>query len=82
MKEKTKLSELTLEELQSRKNKTKSAIIGLGIVMFVAVATLIYLAISNKNYALIAVGMGSLISLLPSVIVLNQIETEIKSRNL
>jgi hypothetical protein len=82
MKENAKLSELTLEELQARKNKTKSAIIGLGIVMTIAVATLIYLAIRNKNYALIAVGMGSIISLLPSVIVLKQIEDEIKSRNL
>jgi hypothetical protein len=81
MKQNSKLTELTLEELQKKKKTIKSAIIGLGIVMLLAVTILIYFTIKNQNYAFLGVAFGSLISLLPSVIFLNQIETEIKSRN-
>lgn len=81
MKENDKLKELTLEELQTKYKKSKDAVIGLGIVILIAVMTLIYLAVRNKNYALIAVAIGSSITFLPSIVVLKQIETEIKSRN-
>jgi hypothetical protein len=81
MEENNKLKELTLEELQTKYKKSKSAIIGLGIVMIIAIITLIYLAIRNENYALIAVAIGSSITFLPSLMVLKQIEAEIKSRN-
>ncbi|MEA5461041.1 hypothetical protein VB796_18410 [Arcicella sp. LKC2W] len=75
-----KLSELTLEELQAKKKTLKGAIIGLGIVMVVAVATLVYLAIKTGNFVLIAGAMGCGITLLPSIIMVNQMNNEIKSR--
>jgi hypothetical protein len=81
MRQNSKLAELTLAELQKKKKTIKSAIIGLGIVILMAVATLIYFTIKNQNYAFLGVAFGSLISLLPSVIFLSQIEAEIKSRN-
>lgn len=80
MKENNKLAELTLEELLIKQKKAKAAVIGLGIVMAIALITLIYLALKNKNYALLGVAGGSAITLLPSFIALKQIETEIKSR--
>lgn len=80
MKENNKLAELTLEELLIKQKKAKGAVIGLGIVMAIALATLIYLATKSKNYALLAVAGGSGLTLLPSIIALKQIETEIKSR--
>ncbi|MDR6562899.1 MULTISPECIES: hypothetical protein [unclassified Arcicella] len=80
MKENKNLAELTLEELQAKQKKAKGAVIGLGIVMAIALITLIYLATKSKNYALLAVAGGSGLTLLPSIIVLKQIETEIKSR--
>lgn len=80
MKENNNLAELTLEELQIKQKKAKAAVIGLSIVMVVALITLIYLAIKSKNYVLLAIAGGSGLTLLPSFIVLKQIETEIKSR--
>ena len=75
-----KLLKLSLEELQAKKKKFQYPIIGLGIVLFVACATLIYLAIVGQNYTLIVVAIGCLLSILPSIIVLRQISTEIKAR--
>lgn len=80
MKEKNNLAELTLEELLIKQKKAKAAVIGLSIVMAVALITLIYLAIKSKNYVLLAVAGGSGLTLLPSFIVLKQIDNEIKSR--
>jgi len=80
MKENNKLAELTLEELLIKQKKAKGAVIGLGIVMAIALITLIYLAIKSKNYVLLAVAGGSGLTFLPSIIALKQIETEIKSR--
>lgn len=76
-----KLSELTLEELQEKEKKMKGAVIGLGIVMAMACFALFYLAVKNRNYSLITVGIGSSITLLPTFMALNQISNEIKSRN-
>ncbi|MEA5256854.1 hypothetical protein VB264_03595 [Arcicella aquatica] len=80
MKENKNLTELTLEELQAKQKKAKGAVTGLGIVMAIALVTLIYLATKSENYALLAVAGGSGLTLLPSIIVLKQIETEIKAR--
>jgi hypothetical protein len=80
MKANSKLSELTLEELMKKKKQSKSAAIGLGIVMVIACIILITLAIKNSSYALIGVAIGSSISFLPMWIALNQIDEEIKSR--
>lgn len=82
MKKNSSLAELTLEELQTRKSNLKGAVIGLSIVMLAALITLIYLVLKNKNYALLGVAFGCSFTLLPSIIVLNQINSEIKSRNL
>ena len=81
MKENNKLSELTLEELYIKKKKLTGAAIGIGIVMLIACITLIYLAIKNKNYALIGVALGCGMTFFPMFISLTQLNTEIKSRN-
>ncbi len=78
--ESKKLNELTLDELLIRKRKLKAATIGLGIVMFAAFAILIYLATKNNNFALISVGICSLIGLVPLVVANIELEKEIKSR--
>ena len=76
-----KLSELTLEELHKQKNTLKSVLIAFSIVMFLAGAGLLFMAIKSKNFALIAVIPGCMLTLLPSFIRYGQLNTEIKSRN-
>ncbi|MEA5141590.1 hypothetical protein [Arcicella rigui] len=80
MKENNKLAELTLEELLIKQKKAKAAFIGVCIVMTIALITLVYLVVKSKNYVLLGVGGASVLTLLPSFIVLKQIDTEIKSR--
>lgn len=75
-----KLSELSIEELESKKKMVLSAIIGLGIVMIIACCLLFYFAMTSKNFALIAVAIGSTLTLMPSFISIGQINAEIKSR--
>lgn len=75
-----KLSELTLNELNTEKKKTKGILTGIGIVMIIACIILIVVAIKSKNYALIAVASGSFITLLPIMTRLGQIDKEIKTR--
>lgn len=74
------LSQLSLAELHSRKNKLKGAIIGLGIVMVAALAIVLYIVLHKKMVALLATLPAMFLSLMPSVIVLNKINTELKSR--
>ena len=76
-----KLSNLSLEELQTKQKKLQGAVIGLGIVLVAACIALIYLAIVGNNYSLIAVTIGCSITMLPSIIVLHQLKTEIKKRD-
>lgn len=76
----SKLSELSIEELESKKKMVLSAIIGLGIVMIIACCLLFYFAMTSKNFALIAVAIGSTLTLMPSFISIGQINAEIKSR--
>lgn len=75
-----KLSELSIEELESKKKMVLSAIIGLGIVMIIACCLLFYFAMTSKNFALIAVAIGSTLTLMPSFISIGQINAEIESR--
>lgn len=75
-----KLADLSLEQLESKKKTILGATIGLGIVIIVAFFFLFYVAISSKNFALIAVAIGSLMTLIPSFISIGQINSEIKSR--
>lgn len=72
------LSDLTLSELYTEKNKSKRILTGLGIVMLIACGTLVAVAIKSKNYALVAVACGSFMTLLPTMARLGQIEKEIK----
>lgn len=74
------LSELTLNELYAEKRKSKSVLTGLGIVMLILCAILVFAAVKSKNYALIAVACGSFITLLPMTTRLTQIDAEIKNR--
>ncbi len=80
MQETNKLASLTLEELEAKYKTTKASLIGLSIVMAGAIITLIYLSISTKNYALIAVSGGSLLTMMPIFIQFTQLQKEIKSR--
>jgi hypothetical protein len=75
-----KLSELSIEELESKKKTILSATIGLGIVMILACCALFYFAISSKNFVLIAVAIGASLTFIPSLITIGQINSEIKSR--
>lgn len=77
---KNKLAELSLTELQERKKKMRGVVIGLGSVMVIALGILLFLAIRSKNYVLIAIIPGCLMTLFPVFISLSQLNTEIKSR--
>lgn len=81
MKKKNALAELTLEELQTKQKKLNGVVIGLGIVMAAALITLIYTVTKTKNYTLLILVFVLPITLLPTLIYLNQLSTEIKSRN-
>ncbi|MCQ9636259.1 hypothetical protein MP478_22105 [Chryseobacterium sp. WG14] len=76
-----KLSHLSLEELQTKRKILQNITIGFGIVILIAFAILLFLSVKSKNPVLIAAGVGSLITLLPSFINLGQINNEIKSRS-
>ncbi len=80
MKSPEKLNNLTLEQLTEKKKKLTSLSIGIAVAMFIICATLFYLAIKTKNYALIVVGMGSMITLLPVFTSVGAISSEIKKR--
>ncbi|WP_159474077.1 hypothetical protein [Chryseobacterium sp. 18068] len=75
-----KLSELSIEELESKKKTILNATIGIGSVMLIACCAIFYFAITSKNFALIAVAIGSSMTLMPSFISIGQINNEIKSR--
>jgi uncharacterized membrane protein YqjE len=76
------LSMLSVAELHEKKKKLTTVYIALGFLMVLAVTALIYLAIRNKNYALIAVAAGSCITFLPGLVSLIDVNKEIKKRNL
>lgn len=76
-----KLSELTIEELNKRKKILQGATIGFGIVMVIALAILVYLMFRNRNFTLVAIIPACLIVLLPGIINLSKINSEIKTRN-
>lgn len=76
-----KLSELPLEELHKQKNTLKSVLIAFSIVMLIACAGLLFVAIKSKNFALIAIIPGCMLTMLPNYIRFGQLNTEIKSRN-
>lgn len=78
--EKNKLSALTLEELYEKRKKLKGLAVGIGIAMIIICSVLLYLIFKTKNFVLLAVVPGCLMTLLPSFIVLGQLNAEIKLR--
>ncbi len=76
-----KLSELPMEEIIRQKNLLKGVLIGFSVVLVVAYSILIYLMVSNKNYILFTIIPLGFITLLPAILRLKQINTEIKLRN-
>ncbi|UEG51707.1 hypothetical protein LLH06_12100 [Mucilaginibacter daejeonensis] len=82
MQKRKALTELTLQELQDRKQRSKGVLIGLGLVMLLACGTLIYLAIRvEKGAPFIAIASGCAMMFLPMIAYKNQLDTEIKKRN-
>lgn len=77
---------LSDEKLVSRRNTLKGALISLGIVALIAIAILIFLFIfhdfKNFNFITFFPFFGLLSTFLPLIIILGQINNEIKSRNI
>lgn len=76
-----KFKELTLEQLYAQKKKIQSITIAIALLLIVAFCILFYFAISTKKFVLIAPAIGSFMTLLPTLIILIQINEEIKYRN-
>ena len=81
MKENQKLSELSLEALQAKQKQLVGVVAGLGIVMAIALVVIIYAAVKNKNYALLALAFALPVTLMPVLIYAGQLRTEIKARS-
>ena len=81
MKKIVPLNELTLDELQAKKNMLKGAVIGLGCILLMACIACIYLAITAKKISLVTVVIGCALSFLPALANLRQINSEINRRN-
>ena len=81
MKENSKLSELTLEELQIEQKKYKNFVISFCIVAILALITSVYFIIKNKSYLMFFFlgGFSGVFYLIFQK--LKQLRTEIKSRN-
>lgn len=77
---KNPLSDLTLDELYKKKKTLQGAVIGLGIVMVTAFSILLYLVFKSKNFVLITIIPACLISLIPAIVGLAQVNSEIKLR--
>lgn len=75
------LSELRMEEIIRQKNLLKGVLIGFSVVLVIAYSILIYLMVTNKNYILFTIIPLGFITLLPAILRLKQINTEIKLRN-
>ena len=82
MKTKKKLSNYSTEELNSKKRTFQNIILSFGLLMILASIFLIYSAIATKNYAFLAIAMGSFSAIIPLFIQLTQINKEIKSRGI
>ena len=75
-----KLENLTSQQLASKKKALTGALIGLGLVLIIACSILLYLVIKNKDFTLIPIAIGSLMTIIPCFIGISQVNTEIKSR--
>ncbi|WP_316829044.1 hypothetical protein [Pedobacter miscanthi] len=82
MKKAIPLNELSVEELYKKKQSMLGALIGLGVVILAASGILFYLVFTAKTpKVLAALPISCLLALLPAMISLSQINTEIKNRN-
>lgn len=79
---KNQLSELTLEELNKQKKSTSGVLIGTLIVMVILSGVIFYLSITKHNTSLLTFIPIFLLSMLPGIIKLSQVNSEIKSRSL
>lgn len=79
---KNQLSELTLEELNKQKKSTSGVLIGTLIVMLILSGIIFYLSITKHNTSLLTFIPIFLLSMLPGIIKLSQVNSEIKSRSL
>lgn len=77
---KNKLAGLTVAELQKREKTMKGVVIGSGIVALLSFSVLLFLSIKNKKPAFSAAGISCMITLLPGIIGLSQVNAELKSR--
>ncbi|CAL1518888.1 hypothetical protein MMC2321_02633 [Chitinophaga sp. MM2321] len=76
-----KFSDLTINELNKQKSSLNRILLGTGIVMLILCTVLLYLISKSQNFALIAVIPCILLTMLPGIIKLSQINAEIKSRD-
>jgi len=76
-----KFKELTLEQLYAQKKKIQSITIALAILLLIAFCVLLYFVLSTKKFVLIVPAISSFMTLLPTLIILTQINQEIKQRN-
>lgn len=76
-----KLSELTLEELHKEKNAVSKILAATAIVMLILCCVILYLIFSRKSSSLTAIVPLCFLTMLPGIIRLSQINSEIKSRN-
>ncbi|NMH27947.1 hypothetical protein [Flavobacterium silvaticum] len=77
---KNKLSGLSVEELEKEKSKIKGVAIGLGIVMVSAAVILLFLMAKSGKFGLAAIIPAMFLTLMPILIRMSQVETELKSR--
>lgn len=76
-----KLTDLTIEELNKQKKLLTGVLAGFSIVMVVAYSILIYLMFASKDFKLFTIVPLGFVGLLPAIIRLDQINTELKSRS-
>ncbi len=81
MKTNEEFKNMSLEELTGKRIKLKKTILIIGSLMGIAILFLIYTVIQTKNYAFLAIGIGSSFGLLPGFVQLKNIDNEIKGRN-
>lgn len=78
---KNKLSELTIAELDKQKKSLSGLVLGSSIVMFILCCAILYLVSQKQNFALAAIIPCCLLSMLPGIIKLSQINAELKARD-
>lgn len=74
------LSQLTNEELNKKKKQSIGVMISFGIVMFIAIVVLVYLAFKTKKYALSGIAASLFCVFIPIYVNNIQINQELKSR--